>query len=107
MSHPTQVQSESRLLDTYLGTLREHLPELRERFQVHSLEVFGSYVHHRASPESDLDILVTFDSTPGLLAFLALENHLSDLLGVRVDLVMRDALKPRIGERILAEAVPV
>lgn len=101
------MKSASPLLDTYLETLREHLPELRERFGVRSLEVFGSHVQHRAGPESDLDILVSFVETPGLLAFLALENHLSDLLGVRVDLVMRDALKPRIGERILAEAVPV
>lgn len=101
------VKSENPLLDTYLETLREHLPEIRKRFQVHSLEVFGSHVHHRASPESDLDILVTFEKTPGLLAFLTLENHLSDLLGVRVDLVMRDDFKPKIGERILADAVPV
>jgi len=36
-----------------------------------------------------------------------LENYLSDTLGVKVDLVMKDALKPRIGERILNEAVPV
>ena len=58
-------------------------------------------------PESDLDLLVTFSETPGLFAFVALENHLSDVLGIEVDLVMKDSLKPNIGERILAEARPI
>jgi predicted nucleotidyltransferase len=94
-------------LDHHLIQLRRHLPELVERFHVRSLGVFGSYVHQEQRPGSDLDLLVTFNQPPGLLAFLALENHLTDLLGVHVDLVMEDALKPHIGERILAEVVPV
>lgn len=44
---------------------------------------------------------------PGLLKFIELENRLSDVLGVRVDLVMKNTLKPRIGERILAEVMAV
>ena len=52
-------------------------------------------------------MLVEFYETPGLLRFIAMENYLSDLLGVKVDLVMKDALKPAIGKRILAEVVPV
>jgi predicted nucleotidyltransferase len=44
---------------------------------------------------------------PSLLTFVNLQNYLSDLLGVPVDLVMREALKPRIGERILAEVKPI
>lgn len=98
-NHPT--------LTRHLDKLRQLLPELIARFHVHSLGVFGSYVRHEEKPGSDLDILVSFDEVPGLLAFLALENHLTDLLGVKVDLVMEDALKPRIGERILREVVSV
>lgn len=94
-------------LDRFLTILKERFPELAARFQVRSLGVFGSYVRHQEKPESDLDILVTFETTPSLITFLALENHLSDLLGVKVDLVMEDALKPYIGERILSEVVPV
>jgi predicted nucleotidyltransferase len=94
-------------VDRYLRLLREHLPELAEKFHVSSLEVFGSYVRDEQTPESDLDVLVTFDKTPDLLKFIGLEYLLTDLLGVKVDLVMRRALKPRIGERILSEAVPV
>lgn len=94
-------------LDHHLETLREHLPEITRRFQVRSLGVFGSYVRHEEGPESDLDILVSFTEPPGLLTFLALENHLTDLLGIKVDLVMRDALKPTIGQKILSEVVPL
>jgi uncharacterized protein len=69
--------------------------------------VFGSYVRHAARESSDIDLLVSFSDPPGLLRFVELENFLSARLGVKVDLVMRDALKPRIGRRVLAEAVPV
>jgi hypothetical protein len=96
-----------RPVDRYILTLRQHLPELAEKYHVRSLEVFGSYVRNEQTAESDLDVLVTFDKTPGLLKFIGLEYHLSDLLGVKVDLVTKDSLKPRIGQRILSEAVPV
>ena len=80
---------------------------LTQRYKVKSLGVFGSYIHQQPSKASDLDLLVTFQETPSLLECIELENYLSDLVGIKVDLVMRDALKPRIGERILSEVVPV
>jgi len=93
---------------TYLrDMLRRQLPSLATRYHVASLGLFGSYVRHENRSDSDLDVLVTFSETPSLLRFIELENHLSDLLGVKVDLVMREALKPQIGQRILAEVVPV
>jgi len=87
--------------------LRAQLADLSERYGVRTLAVFGSRVRGETAAESDLDLLVEFDRTPSLFRFLHLEEELSDLLGVRVDLVMRSALKPRIGARILEEAVPV
>jgi len=96
-----------RSVDRYLRTLRQLLPQLAETYHVSSLEVFGSYVRDEQTPASDLDVLVTFSKTPGLLQFIGLENFLGDLLGVKVDLVMKTALKPHIGRRILSEAVPV
>jgi len=64
-------------------------------------------VRGEAKEESDLDILVEFepDAEISLLEFVELENYLSDLLGVKVDLVEKSALKPRIGKRILSEVV--
>ncbi|MFZ5918751.1 MAG: nucleotidyltransferase family protein [Chloroflexota bacterium] len=94
-------------LDNLITRLRQMLPLLIERYQVESLAVFGSYVRRAAQPESDLDVLVTFRRPPSLLAFVALENLLSDELGIKVDLVMKDALKPRIGAHIMKEVVPV
>jgi predicted nucleotidyltransferase len=83
------------------------LPELSERYRVSSLGLFGSYVRGTQRTDSDLDVLVTFDELPSLFRLIELENELSDQLGVKVDLVLRDSLKPRIGERIRREVVPV
>jgi predicted nucleotidyltransferase len=87
--------------------LRKQLPLLAEQYQVESLGVFGSYVRHEQCSDSDLDVLVIFHDPPSLLKFIELENYLSDVLGVEIDLVMKDSLKPRIGERILEEVVTV
>ena len=87
--------------------LRRQLPLLADQYRVKSLGLFGSYARQESRADSDLDLLVTFSELPSLLGFIGLENYLSDTLGVKVDLVMKDALKPRIGERILNEAVPV
>ncbi len=94
-------------LEKFKAVLREQLPLLTEQYHVASLEVFGSYVRHEEKTNSDLDILVTFAKTPSILKFIRLENQLSDLLGVKVDLVLKDSLKPAIGKRILSEAEPV
>jgi predicted nucleotidyltransferase len=61
---------------------------LAERYSVEKLEVFGSYVRDEQKKDSDLDVLVTFKEAPSLLTFIAIENYLSDLLGIKVDLVM-------------------
>jgi predicted nucleotidyltransferase len=87
--------------------LQTELPTLMAQYHVASLGMFGSYVRDEQHEGSDLDLLVTFSKTPGLLLYIELENYLSDLLGVKVDLVMKDALKPNIGERILREVVPI
>ena len=90
-----------------LEALRVHLPEVRERYHVTTLGVFGSYVRGEQGRRSDLDILVEFSQAPTFLQFLSLEEELCAALGVKVDLVMRKALKPAIGRRILAEVVMV
>jgi len=94
-------------LENALIRLRQQLAMLVERYSVETLEVFGSYVRSEQDKDSDLDILVTFKEVPSLLTFIAIENYLADLLGVKVDLVMKDSLKPKIGEQIRREAIPV
>lgn len=98
---------ESLTLDQLLPRLRAHLPHLAARYQIASLGVFGSYLRGDQQPHSDLDLLVEFLEPPGLIAFIRLENELSALLGVKVDLVLKSALKPGIGRYILEEVQPV
>jgi len=87
--------------------LKLQLSLLAEHYRVQSLGIFGSYVRREQHSDSDLDVLVAFSETPSLLKFIALENHLSDLLGVKVDLVMQDALKPNIRQHILREVIRI
>jgi predicted nucleotidyltransferase len=96
-------------VEQILATLRAYVPELRDKYAVRNLWVFGSYVRGEARKRSDLDILVEFDegSKLSLFGFVGLERELSELLGVKVDLVERSVLKPAIGRRILEEIVPV
>lgn len=101
------MDKDSRL-KRFIQTLRTHLPQLRECYGVRSLWVFGSYVHGEEDEASDLDLLVELDDRPlSLIKFIALERYLSDLLGVKVDLVEKDVLKPTIGRCILEEVVQI
>ncbi len=95
-----------RDLTRFKRILRQHLPELQARYGVKSLGIFGSYVRGEARKNSDLDVLVEFGDKPlSLFGFIGLQNYLSDLLGIKVDLVERKGLKPAIGQHILAEVV--
>ena len=88
--------------------IRTILPELKQQYGVKDLWLFGSYVRAEQHDVSDLDVLVSFENpTLSLIEFIQLEQKLSDLLGVRVDLVEKETLKPGIGQRVLQEAQPV
>lgn len=85
--------------------LLRHKARLFREYKLKELGVFGSYVRQEQTDASDVDILVDFVETPDLFTFVGLKNALSDLLGLPVDLVMKSALKPAIGQRILKEVV--
>ncbi|MBU0519277.1 nucleotidyltransferase family protein [bacterium] len=92
-------------LEEIKALLKKSLKHIRAEYHVKSIGLFGSYVHGEALPDSDLDVLVDFSKPIGLFKFLELEEYLSDLLKIKIDLVSKNALKPRIGKRILEEAV--
>lgn len=94
-------------IDTLKAILERHKEELRERYHVRELGIFGSYVRGEAGEESDVDILVEFEEVPGLLKFIELEEHLSELLGVKVDLVRKKSVREELKEDILREAVMI
>ena len=83
--------------------LRNHLEQLRSEYGVERIGVFGSYVRNQQRPESDIDLLVEFSRPVGFVQFIRLEDYLQGLLGAKVDLVTRKALKPHMGKRILEE----
>ncbi len=87
--------------------LEAHKEELNQEYHVQSVGIFGSYLRGEQKETSDVDILVEFEKPIGLIEFVRLKNYLSDLLGIRVDLVMKKALKPKIGRRILEEVLYV
>ena len=89
-----------------LRILSEHRSQTG-RFGVKSLALFGSVAREEASSQSDVDILVEFDSPPSFDRYMGLKFYLDDLLGVRVDLVTPRALKPRVRSYVEQEAVYV
>ena len=91
--------------DEILHRIRENKPDLA-RFHVRGLALFGSVARDEAKVTSDVDVLVDFTRPVGLFTFLRLKEHLEQLLGLPVDLVTRDALKPQLRSAILREAVP-
>ena len=84
-------------------TLSQHKEELEGKYKVKEIGIFGSYMRGEQRKRSDIDILVEFKEPIGLFEFMELEEYLKKLLGAKVDLVTREALKPHIGEYILKE----
>jgi predicted nucleotidyltransferase len=94
-----------KTLDDVIAQLRRMEPDLRRRYPIRELGIFGSYAHGRQTQDSDLDVVVDLADGIGLLDLAGLQHELSDALGLKVDLVMKDALKRGIAQRILSEAV--
>lgn len=90
--------------DEALRILREHRAELDE-MGVRSLSIFGSVARDEAGPESDVDVLADLGPGIGLFRYLQIQDRLAAILGRPVDMVTPDALKPRIRQRVLSEAI--
>lgn len=84
-------------------------PHLAQEYGVSGLGVFGSYVRGEQRPDSDLDVLIDLDrpSRITLIGLVQLEDYLTSLLGIKVDIAVKSNLRKRIGRRILDEAVSV
>lgn len=90
-----------------LDILKNHLPEIRRRFGVTCLALFGSTSRDAAGAESDIDILVTFDGPGTSQRYFGLQFYLEDLFGVPVDLVTDKALRPELRRHVEQEAIHV
>jgi predicted nucleotidyltransferase len=86
-----------------LNLLKQQLPSLKQNFKVKSIGIFGSYAREEQTEKSDIDLLVEFEAPVGFFKFIELEDYLSEKLGVKVDLVTPDALKPLIKPQVMEE----
>ena len=97
------MEQERKKLRDIEKLLKENKVLLTKQFKVKEIGIFGSVVRGEDKETSDVDILVEFEEPIGFFKFLELEEYLSDLIGRKVDLVSKKALKPRIGKHILKE----
>jgi len=93
-----------KTLDEIRKILEQQKDFLRDKYKVKEISIFGSFVRGEQKKTSDVDILVDFYETPDLLTFLELERFLEELLGIKVDLVRKPALRKEIREQVLQEA---
>lgn len=90
-----------------LEVLTRVKPDLASRFGVVRLSFFGSTSRDEAQPDSDVDILVSFDGPATSQRYFGVQFHLEDALGCSVDLVTEKALRPDLRPFIEQEAVSV
>lgn len=87
--------------------LARHKEELEEKYRTTEIGIFGSYVRGEHKEKSDVDILVEFEKPVSLLQIVSLENYLSTVIGIKVDLVPKKNIRKELKEFILKEAIPV
>jgi predicted nucleotidyltransferase len=87
--------------------IKQHKKDLAEKYKVKEIGIFGSYIRGEQGKRSDVDILVEFEEVPDLFKFIELERHLEGILGLKVDLVRKEALRKELKERILSEVVSI
>ena len=90
-----------------LQKLKDEFLSLKEKFGIKRMGLFGSCARGTQTKKSDIDILVEFENPVGFFKFIELETYLSLKLGIKVDLVTPDALKPLIKPQIMKEAIYV
>lgn len=83
--------------------IKRHKEDLKKEYGVKEIGLFGSFVRGEQKKISDVDVLIELEKPIGFVKFIKLENRISDILGIKVDLVTKKALKPYIGKRILQE----
>ena len=100
-----QGSSHPKNLETICFILRQEKAKLFADHKIRELGIFGSYTRSEEKEDGDLDILVDYipDYCPSLLKFISLENRLTDLLGIKVDLVMKDGIREEIKPYILKD----
>ncbi len=90
-----------------LTRLKGSIEEIRRRFGVRTLAVFGSIARDEAADNSDVDVLVVFNQRATFDIYMDLKFYLEELLGMSVDLVTDKALRPQVRQAIEQELINV
>jgi uncharacterized protein len=87
--------------------IRDQKALLRDRYKINKIGVFGSYARGDTHSGSDVDVIVEFSEPISLIRLVSLENYLSGLVGVKVDVVPKEDIRRELKDTILKEAVYV
>lgn len=100
-------QDKNNEIERIKSIILDNKTYIEKEYNISNIGIFGSYVRGENNIDSDIDILVEFSKPIGFFKFIQLENYLQEILGKKVDLVTKQALKPVIGKYILSEVVMV
>lgn len=95
-------------LEEIKKVLMEHKKEIKEKYKVKKIAFFGSYVRNKQKKRSDIDILVEFEEGHKTFDnYMELKFYLEEILNLKIDLILKSAIKEEIKDNILSEAVYV
>lgn len=102
-----KMQEKVKNTDGILKRLKRYKKLLYKKFGISKIKVFGSYARNTQTPRSDLDLIVEFKEIPGLIRLIQIEKEISNLLGVKVDLLTEEGISPYIRKYIEKEAISI
>ena len=94
-------------VDKIKKILTKYKNRLDREFKVKEIGIFGSYLYGKQKVNSDIDVLVSFREAVSLLDLIKLENFLTSLIGIKVDLIPKEDLRVELQEKILKETIYV
>jgi len=76
--------------------MKEHKEELKKKYKIKEIKIFGSYARGEQKERSDIDIIVDFEETLTLIELIRLEEEIERILGIKVDLLTEESISPFI-----------
>lgn len=90
-----------------IETIKKKALSILKENDVGFAAVFGSYAKGQATEKSDIDLMIKFSKPKSLIDLVSLEGQLSDLLGIKVDLITEKAISPYLKEEIFSTLIPL
>ena len=90
-----------------LARLADLKPELKRRYKVREMSLFGSWVRGEQHASSDIDILVEFEDDADLFDWIGLALYLEEVFGLPVDVVPRNALRPELQSSVQEQMLKI